>query len=220
MACRIADPAQLTRPVEWTLRMSAVPPQPQPTPHPAEASKPQPDVEKQIAELERARQLDSARAKQEGLEQGLRQGREQNAAEVKNAAARLAQVLQELLALKQKMRRDVELEAVKLSLAVAQRILYRELTIDPDSIRGIVHAALEKLGRREIVRVRVHPEAVQSVQAALQQAGNAAGMNVLADRSLTAGGIVFETAMGELDASIETQLQEIQRGFADRLALS
>jgi flagellar biosynthesis/type III secretory pathway protein FliH len=31
--------------------------------------------------------------------------------------------------------------------------------------------------------------------------------------------MLFETSVGELDASIETQLQEIQRGFADRLAI-
>jgi flagellar biosynthesis/type III secretory pathway protein FliH len=30
---------------------------------------------------------------------------------------------------------------------------------------------------------------------------------------------LFETALGDLDASVETQLQEIQRGFADRIAL-
>lgn len=217
MACRIAEPGHLTRPVEWQRTFAQ---QPQSVAEVREASKPAADLGRQLAELERARQLDSARARQEGFEQGLQQGREQNASEVKNASARLAQLLQELVGLKQKMRRDVEVEAVKLSLAIARRILYRELTTDPDSIRGIVHAALEKLGRRDIVRVRVYPGAAQTVQTCLEEAGNSAAINVIADRSLLPGGLVFETAMGELDASIDTQLQEIQRGFADRLALS
>ena len=32
--------------------------------------------------------------------------------------------------------------------------------------------------------------------------------------------LVFETSWGELDASVETQLLEIERGFSDRLGLS
>jgi flagellar assembly protein FliH len=217
MACRIADASQATRPVEWRRSITE---QQQPIIETAgESRKPESDVARQLSELERARQQDSARARQEGFEQGLLQGREQNASEMKSAAARLAHLLEELVALKRKMRKEVEVEAVKLSLAISRRILYRELTTDPDSIGGIVHAALEKLGRREIIRVRVHPDAVHSVRASLEQAGNSAAINVVADRTLTPGSLIFETAMGELDASIDTQLQEIQRGFTDRLAL-
>jgi flagellar biosynthesis/type III secretory pathway protein FliH len=31
------------------------------------------------------------------------------------------------------------------------------------------------------------------------------------------GDVIFETTHGNLDASIESQLREIERGFADRL---
>lgn len=217
MACKIADAGQATRPVEWRRNLAE---HHQPVVQPArEPRKPEIDVARQLSELERIRQQDAARARQEGFEQGLSQGKEQNAAEVKTASARLAQLLEEIVSLRRKMRKEVEGEAVKLSLAIARRILYRELTTDPDSIRGIVHAALEKLGRREIIRVRVYPDAVQTLKASLEQTGSSAAISVVADRSLTPGSLIFETAMGELDASVDTQLQEIQRGFTDRLAL-
>ncbi len=170
-------------------------------------------------ELDRARQAESARARQEGFEEGLRQAKEQSASEAKNASLRLAQVLGEMAALKQKLRRDTEAEVVKLSLAVARRILYRELNADPDSIRGVIHAALERLRRREIFRVRVHPSAMRAMEDCLQVTDSSNPITVIADSSLGPGGIVFETAAGELDASVDTQLQEIQRGFTDRLAL-
>jgi flagellar assembly protein FliH len=38
---------------------------------------------------------------------------------------------------------------------------------------------------------------------------------VTPDPGLERGAAVLETARGELDASIETQLAEIERGFAD-----
>jgi len=38
---------------------------------------------------------------------------------------------------------------------------------------------------------------------------------VLGDPQLTPGSAVFETSRGELDASVSTQLDEIQRGLTD-----
>jgi flagellar assembly protein FliH len=91
---------------------------------------------------------------------------------------------------------------------------------DPESIQAIVYAALQKLQNREISRVRVYPAGVAAVRAAMERIGHRDAVEVNADAMLPPGGIFFETALGELDASIETQLQEIDRGFADRLALS
>jgi flagellar assembly protein FliH len=39
----------------------------------------------------------------------------------------------------------------------------------------------------------------------------------VADASREPGAVIFETQRGNLDASIESQLQEIERGLTDRL---
>ncbi len=175
------------------------------------------ELERRIAELERLRQLETAEAHHRGVEDGLRRGREEASAEVKKAFDQVAHVLEELSKTKRKLRVDAEQELVKLSLAVARRILNRELSTDPASIEGIVHAALQKLQQREASKVRVWPAAVPAVRAALDRIGTRSGIEIVPDPGLATGAILFETSLGELDASIETQLQEIQRGFADRL---
>jgi flagellar assembly protein FliH len=177
------------------------------------------EFQKRIAELERLRQLEKAEAHHQGVEDGLRRGREEAAAEVKKAFEQIARALEELAGMKRKLRLDAEQELVKLSLAVARRILYRELSTDPGSIEGVVHAALQKLQQREASKVRVWPAGVPAVRAALERIGSRAGIEIVADQGLATGAILFETSLGELDGSIETQLQEIQRGFADRLAI-
>jgi len=177
------------------------------------------EFERRLAELERLRQLETAEAHHRGVEDGLRRGREEAAAEVKKALDQVARTLEELAKAKSKLRQEAERELVKLALAVARRILYRELSTDPSSIEGIVHAALQKLQQREVSRVRVCPQAVAAVRAALDRVGSRSGMEIVADPGLATGALLFETSVGELDASIETQLQEIQRGFADRLAI-
>jgi flagellar assembly protein FliH len=177
------------------------------------------EFERRIAELERLRQLDKAEAHHRGVEDGLRRGREEASTEVKKAFDQIARALDELAKTKRKLRQEAEQELVKLSLAVARRILYRELSTDPGSIEGIVHAALQKLQQREASKVRVWPAAVPAVRAALDRIGSRSGIEIVGDSGLATGAILFETSVGELDASIETQLQEIQRGFADRLAI-
>jgi flagellar assembly protein FliH len=177
------------------------------------------ELERRIAELERLRQLDKAEAHHRGVEDGLRRAREEAATEVKKAFDQVAHALEDLAKMKRQLRVEGEHELVKLSLAVARRILYRELSTDPGSIEGIVHAALQKLQQREASKVRVWPAAVPAVRAALDRIGSRSGIEIVPDPGLATGAILFETSLGDLDASIETQLQEIQRGFADRLAI-
>jgi len=177
------------------------------------------NLQRRIAELEAQHSMELDRARQNGLEQGLRQGRQEAATEMQDALDRLARTIHEVAQVKKKVRNDAENELVKLSLAIARRILHREVTTDPQSLRGVVYAALQRLQNREITKIRVFPASVPAVRAALERNGGMAAIEIAADGLLQPGGLIFETSLGELDASVETQLQEIERGFADRLQL-
>jgi flagellar assembly protein FliH len=176
-------------------------------------------LQRRIAELEAQRVGQVEQARQNGLDQGLRQGRQEAAAEMETALDRLARTIQDLAQVKRKVRGDAENELVKLSLAIARRVLHREITADPQSLRGVVYAALQQLQNREISRIRVFPAGIPAVRAALERNGGLSAIEIVPDGLLQAGGLLFETSLGELDASIETQLQEIERGFADKLQL-
>ena len=226
MLCRIANNQQAAEPVAWRSVEGEAPLKHAPLRFP-EISAPRPTEPSQadafrrrLKEIESTRQPELAQARQTGLEEGLRKGREESAAEVQKALNQLAHSILDLTEQKKKIRREAERELVKLSLAVAKRILHRELVADPESIQGIVYAALQKLQNREVSRVRVYPAGVGAVQAAMERIGHRNAVEVTADPTLPMGGILFETALGELDASVETQLKEIERGFADRLALT
>src|SRR5471030_2372000 len=112
---------------------------------------------------------------------------------------------------------EAEADLVKLALAIARRGLRRELAIDPEALHGLVLAALEKLQGQEICRVKVHPSHAAMVTECLRQIVTGAAVEVIPDPSREPGAIVFETERGNLDASVESQLQEIERGLADRL---
>jgi flagellar assembly protein FliH len=184
------------------------------------ASIPELDLEgmrQHVAELEAKRDSDLEQSRQNGFEQGLRQARQEAAKEMQEALDRLARAIQEVPQVKRRMRNEAENEVVKLSLAVARRILHREMTSDPQSLQGLVYAALQRLQNREITKIRVYPASVNAVRSALERNGGMAAIEISGDGALQPGALLFETSLGELDASVETQLQEIERGFADRL---
>jgi flagellar biosynthesis/type III secretory pathway protein FliH len=49
----------------------------------------------------------------------------------------------------------------------------------------------------------------------LAEIGAPQKIEVVADPSLEKGSVIFETGRGSLDASVDTQLVEIQRGLTD-----
>jgi flagellar assembly protein FliH len=176
------------------------------------------ELKQRIAELERLRQSEVTQARQAALEQGSKTARDQCAAEVQVATERLAKTLADLAAYKKKLRADAEMDLVNLSLAIARRILYRELTTDSEAVHGLVHAALQKIQKREVLRIRINPAGAEAVQSCIKRLG-LEELEVVGDKSLKTGDLLIDTTTGELDASVDTQLQEIQRGFADRLSI-
>jgi flagellar assembly protein FliH len=127
--------------------------------------------------------------------------------------AQMSRAIEQLALHRSKIHREAEPELVRLSLAIARRILRRELSVDPDALLGLIKAGLEKIESAEAHRVRVHPEHAPALKRQLE--GAARPIAVAADPSLAPGAVIFETSRGALDAGLETQLAEIERGFAD-----
>ena len=167
--------------------------------------------------LDRERERTEREAYQRGFNEGKGVGREQAAAELQPVLDRLARTLAELSSLRSRIRKDAEGDLLKLSISVARRVLHRELTLDPESIEGLIRIALEKLQSRDLCRVRVHPDQEPAIRASMERFSNSHKVELTPDPSMQCGDVLFETAHGTIDASVEAQLREIERGFADRL---
>lgn len=183
----------------------------------ATVSEAQPDFGLQLGQLQRESEQRIREAHAAGMREGEAAGRGRAAAELQPVIDRLTRSIDELAGLRARLRSEAESDLIKLSLAIARRVLRRELAIDPEALHGLVLAALEKLQGQEICRVKVHPSHAAMVTACLRQIATGSNVEIVPDPSREPGAIVFETARGNLDASVESQLQEIERGLADRL---
>src|SRR5438045_2982796 len=77
-------------------------------------------------------------------------------------------------------------------------------------------AELERLQAQESSRVRLHPDHVPALRVALERLGMGAKVEIIADPAQEPGAAIFEMTRGNLDASMDSQLREIERGLADR----
>ncbi len=154
-------------------------------------------------------------AHQQGFEEGQAAARQSLAGQVEAMQLKLARSIEELTGMRLRYRREAEQDVVALALAVARRILHRELTVSPEALLGLVKAALDKTEAREVHQVRVSRQDAHMVRQFFEQMGLLQRVEVMADANLAPGGVAIESSRGSLDASVDTQLAEIERGFAD-----
>lgn len=157
------------------------------------------------------RQIEAAR--QQGFKEGEAAGAAACRREMQDAARQMAIAVRNAVTEQARLRAEAERDVVRIALAIAQKILRREVRIDPHVAIGLVKAAMEAVGAREVRVVRTHPALVQPLAGGLSQIGVPEGVQVVPDASLEPGGLIVETTRGEVDASLETQFEEISTGL-------
>ena len=109
---------------------------------------------------------------------------------------------------------------VQLALALARRILRREVTVDQDLLVAMARVALERLGERGIATIRLNPEDYAST---VQRHGDhwaGARVTVVADPSVSRGGCMVESEFGFVDASVDAQFEQVAQALAIAVAAS
>jgi flagellar assembly protein FliH len=192
------DPPRAAPPARTVAAASAAPP-PEP-----EVFVPTPDQQAQLAALERD-------AFTKGYAQGERAGLEAGGKRAEAMLRRLAQTLEELSGLRDSMVRQTEHELVQLSVAIARRILQREVSVDPELTAALAHIALERLGGAAPATVRLHPDDYAVVSAGQLVPLGGRQVEILPDPSVARGGCLVESEFGFINASVDAQVDEIAR---------
>ena len=145
-------------------------------------------------------------AYERGFADGHRTGSEVTAGAVAARVARLSAAINEISSLRTGLLRSSEQDVVRLSLAIARRILGREATADPSLLLNLARAASAKLAGTGVISIEMHPTEFAAVSAGLDQNGP---IRVVENADLPAGGCMVCSASGSIDVSIEVQVQEI-----------
>ena len=181
---------------------------------------PIPDRSEEIAGLHR--QIDQLRSftsktEKDAFAKGRQQGQAEAQADLQPILERLNGSIAEIAGLRPQLRRAAEKDVVSLSLAIAKRILHRELQIDESALVALARFAFERMGRAERYQILVHPRFAASVEGSLPRRQDVS-IRVDADPGCAPGTLVIRVENGALDASVDHQLEEITKGLVDRIA--
>ena len=156
-----------------------------------------------------AARADWQRALDQAREEGRRLGREESAAAVRTAqaarersereVAALATAVQAIQDLRAQTLQEAEQDCLALALAVAARVLRREVAADGAWLAQVIAEVRDRLPPGKDLRLAVHPQDLED----LRKAG-VKTPELIADPSLTRGSCRGESAGTRIDAGVAT----------------
>lgn len=177
------------------------------------------EAESQAEELVRKAERESSiicrEAEERGLQEGLKKGGEQVAAQV----ASLAEMLSGFVSLKKDLLAQYEEQILDLALVIARKIVHQELEQNPEVMVTIARETVREMPAKGPVILKVHPQdydvlhdTLPALQAEFEQLDQ---VQLVACEGLERGSCILETSVGQVDAGLNTRLTEIRDALRD-----
>ncbi len=169
------------------------------------------------AQAEQIREQARLTGEADGREAGLRAGRE----EIDSAVTALASALDQVQQLRSDLVAVLEHDAVELAFSLSERILSAALEVQPERVLDVARNALRRATERNRVTLVVNPDdldlVVDSVQRLRGELGGIEHCDVQSDRRVARGGVILRTEAGEIDVTIDTQLDRAREIVAEAI---
>lgn len=175
------------------------------------------ELEAELSELRLQMNFAVERARQEGERIARDLVLAENEAKLDSARASIAAALSGFIDERQTYFRRVEREAVLLALAIAKKILYREVQIDPLLLAGAVRVALEQASQCGGVTLCVPARDIAGWEASFAKLPPELRPQVEGAAEMNSGECRLVSKMGSVDLSLQAQLGEIDRHLLDLL---
>jgi flagellar assembly protein FliH len=155
----------------------------------------------------------------EGVREGEQRAREEYARAQMQEKALIAEALNKFEVEVAEYYSRVEVEVVKLALAIASKILHREAQVDSLLVAALARVALDKFHSNTKAVIRVRPEETSGWRQYFAQHMDQAKMpEIVEDSTLPPHNCLLETDLGSTELGLDTQLKEIENGLFDLLA--
>lgn len=109
---------------------------------------------------------------------------------------------------------------IALSIKIAEQVLRSTLQTYPDKILDLIHDVMQvDNGKEALVKLRLNPEDLDLVEHYLHTEGVSGSWRLLPDSSIERGGCIAETALGSIDATLQTRWQRVIASLGHQAAL-
>ena len=154
---------------------------------------------------------------EKGAEEGQKAGFECASKKLEPLLNSLKDALLQLKDLRSSTYLQIEKEIVELSLAIARKVVWREIKTDRKVVLDVVREAMSRLENPGNIKIKMHPADLQFIKESEYNLsdliGNIENVSLEAEENIQSGGCIIETNLGEIDARIENQIQAIEESF-------
>lgn len=158
-----------------------------------------------------------AQGHQEGVAAGHQAAYEESIARFEkqhaNIVAAIQRAVDEFDGMKEEIRIAAERDVLEFAAHVARKLTFAIGRVHRGSAAANLERSLRLLGSKTDLTVRVHPEDAESMRTfartVLEQAAAARSVNVVEDDSLSPGGCKVSNERTDVDATLETQVDEM-----------
>jgi len=176
-------------------------------------------VQQQVEELSNQARVVGEK---KGYEDGLKKGRDEAYDEFRREAADSLKSFESFVKsfemLKAELFKANERFLMELVFRVAKMVTLKELGTDPDYVLRLSRQLLDQIGIRDNVRIRISSKDAQSIEMLkaelTKQFADLKNLNIEVSDQVEGGGCMIETQWSAIDASLETQLQGIQKALS------
>jgi len=170
---------------------------------------------------EQAYQKGLAEGKGQGLIEGEQKGFELATRKSEPLITSIRQALIKLNDIRVETYQQIETEVVELALAIARKVICREVSTDKETVVCVAREALAKVDDPGNIKIKMNPADLQFInETKYQLSGLIADVNNVtleAEENIQSGGCVIETDLGEIDARIEKQIQAVEESFRETM---
>jgi len=159
-----------------------------------------------------------AAAKEKGFQEAQAHAKAAAAVSIEQERAAVEAAVKDFSRQRTEYFRKVDVEAVRLALSIARKVLHREAQMDPLLLAGVVRVALDQIQTGTRVVLRTSPDSARTwAEFCVAHLEQSHAIEVVPDANLKNHGCLLEADIGSIEISLDAQLQEIESGFFDRL---
>ena len=161
-------------------------------------------------------------AREQGFEAGYSEGIERAEAAVVERLAMAEQLVAQVREAREEALAACERDLVELAFQIAEKVIRQRVAADPDATVGVLEHALRKAFVRDGLTVLCNPADLERLSGASERlqtrVGSLTGLSLIGDRRISQGGVVVRTDAGDIDATIESQLERLRDLLFDERA--
>ncbi len=158
-----------------------------------------------------------ALGEEKGISKGEEQGLQEGRLEWQNLIQETEMLVTELQTSRMGLLKSAEEEMVRIILAFAKRVLKVEPLSRPEIILQNIDAAINKVSEVDKIVLRINLKDKSMTESHktefMRRLSTVRDLQIVEDSNLQPGGIKIETGVGTIDASVETQAQELENAL-------